>query len=922
MMDGAAWCQNVSQIRLLLIWFQNVVGPFNVPSNPSEEDLWLILQDGRVLCDLISKISGVEYNFHNLPLPCDRVNMFLSAAADMKLPLFEATDLDEGCYSSSSCKRIIDCLLSLKNFQEMNELKEKPSNSPTDSRQHRSEHLENPGKLVDCSENGTQKGHLQPRRRWKIPSHENTPLTADPGLPSEQQSALPPMNSVYGPDSLITDGQPQTGPSPQHLQQINKKFHDILGINMKTDSNSEVESPLGKNLENVSMQSLSGFVTAVFGNKQQDDVARHVGNMLRKVLEELERCFTSQNQKVTKLKSMLKEHINRENKLASRAMLLETLATGAGEEVKLLSRHLQQIKIEYKRAEDDKEMKEAMIESMQKEKSECEVALENLKRELEEVVKADQERFRHLESEKIELEQTLKAKIHEKQTLLQESDKKIQELEAVIALEMETIKRKCEQYGYFINFQHQLLKDVKWVLHSLKQEVLFLKNGYEEDLKALEGQLCGLVHAAVSYHRVLAENRLLYNEVQDLKGNIRVYCRIRPFLLGQSTKHSTVEYVGENGDILICNPLKQQGKEVAKAFTFNKIFKPSSTQEEVFRDTRPLIRSVLDGFNVCIFAYGQTGSGKTYTMSGPSSSSDKDWGVNYRALNDLFEISRSRKDVINYEVGVQMIEIYNEQVRDLLFIDSSNRRLEIRNNSQLNGVNVPDASMLPVNSTFDVFHLMKIGQKNRAIGATALNERSSRSHSVLTVHVRGTELSSGAILHGCLHLVDLAGSERVDRSEATGDRLKEAQHINRSLSALGDVIAALAQRSSHVPYRNSKLTQLLQDSLGGQAKTLMFVHISPDIDSYGETLSTLKFAQRVASVELGAAKSNKESKELRDLKEQVASLKELVSKKDMEIDRLLKGKSRIKGISGSLFSESYLDMQDQRLRRQTLDSKQ
>ncbi|MBA0567481.1 hypothetical protein Golob_012216 [Gossypium lobatum] len=163
---------------------------------------------------------------------------------------------------------------------------------------------------------------------------------------------------------------------------------------------------------------------------------------------------------------------------------------------------------------------------------------------------------------------------------------------------------------------------------------------------------------------------------------------------------------------------------------------------------------------------------------------------------------------------------------------------------------------------------MRTGQKNRAVGATALNERSSRSHSVLTIHVYGKELVSGSILKGCLHLVDLAGSERVDKSEAVGDRLKEAQHINKSLSALGDVISALAQKSTHIPYRNSKLTQVLQDSLGGHAKTLMFVHISPEVNSIGETVSTLKFAERVASIELGAAKSNKETGDIRELKEE------------------------------------------------------
>ncbi|KAK1667148.1 hypothetical protein QYE76_055307 [Lolium multiflorum] len=189
---------------------------------------------------------------------------------------------------------------------------------------------------------------------------------------------------------------------------------------------------------------------------------------------------------------------------------------------------------------------------------------------------------------------------------------------------------------------------------------------------------------------------------------------------------------------------------------------------------------------------------------------------------------------------------------------------------------------------------MEIGQANRAVGSTALNERSSRSHSILTVHVRGLDVKNGSTSRGCLHLIDLAGSERVERSEATGDRLKEAQHINKSLSALGDVIFALAQKNAHVPYRNSKLTQVLQSSLGGQAKTLMFVQVNPDVESCSETISTLKFAERVSGVELGAARSNKEGKDIKDLLEQVASLKDTISRKDMEIEQLqvLKDKTR------------------------------
>ncbi|PHU02186.1 Kinesin KP1 [Capsicum chinense] len=196
-----------------------------------------------------------------------------------------------------------------------------------------------------------------------------------------------------------------------------------------------------------------------------------------------------------------------------------------------------------------------------------------------------------------------------------------------------------------------------------------------------------------------------------------------------------------------------------------------------------------------------------------------------------------------------------------------------------NGLPLPDASVHPMNCARDVIDLMKLGDGNHAVGSTAMNNRSSRSHSVLTVHVHGEDTSRN-IIHSCLHLVDLAGSERVDKSEVTGDGLKEAQHINKSLSCLGDVITALAQKNSHIPYRNSKLTLVLQNSLGGHAKTLMFAHVSPEGDSFGETISTLKFAQRVSSVELGAARLNKESVEVLELKAEIETLKKALANKE------------------------------------------
>ncbi|PQQ14369.1 hypothetical protein Pyn_38985 [Prunus yedoensis var. nudiflora] len=378
--------------------------------------------------------------------------------------------------------------------------------------------------------------------------------------------------------------------------------------------------------------------------------------------------------------------------------------------------------------------------------------------------------------------------------------------------------------------QQRDVQELKQTLHTTKSGIQFMKMKFHEEFNNIGLHIHSLAHAASGYHRVLEENRKLYNQVQDLKGSIRVYCRVRPFLSGLSNYMSTVDHI-EDGNITINIP-SRHGKG-RRSFNFNKVFGPAATQADVFSDMHPLIRSVLDGYNVCIFAYGQTGSGKTYTMTGPRELTEKSQGVNYRALGDLFLIADQRKDTFNYDVSVQMIEIYNEQVRDLL-----------------TGLSVPDANLIRVSSTSDVIDLMNLGQRNRVVGATALNDRSSRSHSCLTVHVQGRDLTSGAILRGC------------------------------------DVIASLAQKNSHVPYRNSKLTQLLQDSLGGQAKTLMFVHISPEPDAVGETISTLKFAERVATVELGAARVNKDSTDVKALKEQIAGLKAALAGKRRKMNTI------------------------------------
>eukprot|EP00803_Ostreobium_quekettii_P005920 evm.model.scf_900.3 EVM.evm.TU.scf_900.3 scf_900:41853-48914(+) len=425
------------------------------------------------------------------------------------------------------------------------------------------------------------------------------------------------------------------------------------------------------------------------------------------------------------------------------------------------------------------------------------------------------------------------------------------------------------------------------------------KTRLQMQLEELRGKVDSVANINEKYAQIQEENRKLYNLVQDLRGNIRVFCRCRPMGITGDQTECCVEF-GEEGEVAISN---KGGNDKRKVFKFDKIFDWSSQQDQVYCETQPLIRSVLDGYNVCIFAYGQTGSGKTHTMSGTDVQHYKGRGINYRSLDDLFQIKRDRADEVTYDIRVQMLEIYNEVLRDLLTTDPTKKnRLDIMS-TEKSGENVPEATQMRVDCTDDVLRFMDIGAKNRAVGSTKMNQRSSRSHSVLTVVVDGDNTVTGVKSHGCLHLVDLAGSERLSRSEATGDRLEEAKHINKSLSALGDVMSALAQKSNHVPYRNSKLTQLLQDSLSGQAKAMMFMHIAPESSSRGETLSTLMFGARVSQITLGQAKKNTQSSKIYEAREAMDKLNSKAEKKQERIEELEKVVETERAVARSAMSE-------------------
>lgn len=312
--------------------------------------------------------------------------------------------------------------------------------------------------------------------------------------------------------------------------------------------------------------------------------------------------------------------------------------------------------------------------------------------------------------------------------------------------------------------------------------------------------------------------RKLHNQVQELKGNIRVFCRVRPTLPAEETEKARINFPDATED---CKEVEVMGQEEKSslgtvttkknAFSFDRVFDPSTQNAEVFEEISQLVQSALDGYNVCIFCYGQTGAGKTYTMSSED-------GMIPRAVNQIYATAQSLEEKgWKYTMEGSFIEVYNENINDLLgkADELDKKKHEIRHDMQKCKTTITDLTSVNLDSPGTVETVLKRAMNNRSVAATKANERSSRSHSVFILKLLGQNSITGEKSEGTLNLVDLAGSERLAHSGATGDRLKETQNINKSLSCLGDVIGALGsgKDGGHIPYRNSKVSSLLILSL-------------------------------------------------------------------------------------------------------------
>ncbi|CAC5424952.1 KIF3B [Mytilus coruscus] len=388
--------------------------------------------------------------------------------------------------------------------------------------------------------------------------------------------------------------------------------------------------------------------------------------------------------------------------------------------------------------------------------------------------------------------------------------------------------------------------------------------------------------------------------------SVKVVVRCRPMNEKEikDGHERTVDMTVKKGLIEVRNP-KGLSSEAPKSFTFDSVYDWNSIQLELYDETfRDLVQSVIEGFNGTIFAYGQTGTGKTHTMQGIKNDPEQR-GVIPNSFEHIFQhISRSENQ--QYLIRASYLEIYMEEIRDLLSKDHT-KRLELKERPDT-GVYVKDLSSFVTKSIKEIEHVMNVGNANRAVGATDMNAHSSRSHAIFIITIECSAMAEDGENHirvGRLNLVDLAGSERQSKTQSQGDRFKEATKINLSLSALCNVISALVDgHSTHVPYRDSKLTRLLQDSLGGNAKTVMVANIGPASYNYDETLSTLRYANRAKNIK-NKPKINEDPKDalLREFQEEIARLKAHLEAKGGP--RKKKKKKRVRrNEDGEIVSES------------------
>ena len=382
---------------------------------------------------------------------------------------------------------------------------------------------------------------------------------------------------------------------------------------------------------------------------------------------------------------------------------------------------------------------------------------------------------------------------------------------------------------------------------------------------------------------------------EDAPGNIRVVCRFRPLNEKETQLSNNICATFEENKTVVINPSNDVSGPMR--FNYDWVFPPQCEQKDIYEVAgKPIAEAVMQGFNGTIFAYGQTSSGKTFTMTGASIEDPQLMGIIPRMVTKIFDQIANSDEHVEFTVKVAYAEIYLEKIKDLL--DPSKDNLKVHED-KTRGVYIADLTENYVSSEEEVYELMRIGTDNREVAYTHMNAGSSRSHSLFILTISQNNTLDYSAKTGKLYLVDLAGSEKISKTGAAGKRLEEAKNINKSLTTLGQVINALTDgKSSHVPYRDSKLTRVLQDSLGGNSKTSLIVTCSPSPYNEAETISTLRFGIRAKAIK-NKPKVNKEYT-VAELKLMLAKAKEEISKRDTRIKSL---ENALKGAGAPLPSD-------------------
>ena len=632
--------------------------------------------------------------------------------------------------------------------------------------------------------------------------------------------------------------------------ELNKKIENYEEeINFLNKSKQELE------LKNKKFKNAQGLLQTEICNIEEylEDV-KNFQIEIKKMQHELKTIKELNKKLEDDKKKALKENYNYINTIKDMKIELKNLLNEKMELLKLEKESQNKTNILFKEIQEEKKKNEKLKKNLE-EFDEIKIKYKEMLEEFNKISIENEELKEELQSKNIEDINKLKEKYEtevfelksliniwknnfleiSKFKLINYNIKSHQEIESIIDIDENYIENAPSE-----------IKDIsKKVLEYFK--LLIEQENYKTvDLKHLKESLISEQEKVnILSHKLKNEKflrRKIHNRYMYLRGNLRVMCRVRPFLPSEKiNKKSQIETMVINNDSI---SIFQENKQ-EKNFEYDYIFDTKSTQKDVYEEVTLLIQSMVQGNNICIIAYGQTCTGKTYTIQGPNS---KNPGIVPRAARELFLILNNFNKSNFFEsirLSMTIIEIYNEQIHNLL--EESTPNLNMYEDASGNLI-IPDLNPISINSFDEANKLFKLAAKFRHTSSTEYNDRSSRSHCIFSFQLKLTG-KDGRIIRSTLHIIDLAGSERISKSKNKDEKLrKESICINLSLHSLSTVLNSIALKANHIPYRDSKLTHFLKDSLNENYNILLILLVSPNVKDISETISTLQFGERIVKI--------------------------------------------------------------------------